>query len=72
LAVAFYAQGNSTQQAIDSMKNLPFLFLIPGQGFSLAVVYGVWAVIVIALYPLCNWYDKYKTNHKEKWWLSYL
>ena len=60
------------QQAIDSMQNLPFMFLIPGQGFGLAVVYGVWAAVIIALYPLCKWYDKYKTSHKEKWWLSYL
>ncbi len=21
------------------------------------------------LYPLCKWYDKYKTNHKGKWWV---
>ena len=72
LAVAFYAKGNNTQDAINSMQNLPFMFLIPGQGFGLAVVYGIWAVVIIALYPLCKWYDKYKTNHKEKWWLSYL
>jgi uncharacterized membrane protein len=23
-------------------------------------------------YPLCKWYDNYKTAHKEKKWLSYL
>ncbi len=71
-AIVFFAKGNSMQQAIDSMQNLPFMFLIPGQGFGLAVVYGVWAAVIIALYPLCKWYDKYKTSHKEKWWLSYL
>ena len=70
--IAFYAQGNTTQQAIDSMKNFPFLFVIPGKGFGLAAVYGVWVGVIIALYPLCKWYDRYKTNHKEKWWLSYL
>jgi uncharacterized membrane protein len=43
-----------------------------GYGFSLKVVYLVWAIVVIGLYPLCKWYDKYKQNHKEKWWLSYL
>jgi uncharacterized membrane protein len=71
-AIVFFAKGNSMQQAIDSMQNLPFMFLIPGQGFGLAVVYGIWAAVIIALYPLCKWYDKYKTSHKEKWWLSYL
>jgi hypothetical protein len=43
-----------------------------GYGFSLPVVYLVWIIVIAILYPLCKWYDKYKTNHKEKWWLSYL
>jgi hypothetical protein len=43
-----------------------------GYGFSLGIVYFVWLVIVIGVFPLCKWYDKYKTNHKEKWWLSYI
>lgn len=43
-----------------------------GYGFSLGVTYLVWIGIVLLLYPLCKWYDKYKTQHKEKWWLSYL
>jgi uncharacterized membrane protein len=72
-AIAFFIRGNHTvHEAINSMQNLPFLFVIPGEGFGLAVVYAVWAVVIIALYPLCKWYDKYKTNHREKWWLSYL
>jgi uncharacterized membrane protein len=45
---------------------------LKGYGFSLGVVYMVWLVIVIGLYPLCKMYDRYKLNHKEKWWLSYL
>ena len=45
---------------------------VKGYGFSLAVVYLIWIGVVLVLYPLCKWYDKYKTNHKEKWWLSYL
>lgn len=43
-----------------------------GYGFSLGIVYVVWIAVVLALYPLCLWYDRYKINHKEKWWLSYL
>lgn len=43
-----------------------------GYGFSLPVAYLFWITIVAALYPFCNWYDKYKQKHKEKWWLSYL
>ncbi len=49
-----------------------FTKTLVGYGFSLGVVYLVWAAVVIGVYPLCKWYDKYKTNHKEKWWLSYL
>jgi presenilin-like A22 family membrane protease len=45
---------------------------LKGYGFSLGVVYLVWIGIVVGLYPLCKWYDTYKTTHKEKWWLSYL
>ena len=49
-----------------------FTQTLKGYGFSLGIVYLVWLTIVIGLYPLCKWYDRYKTNHKEKWWLSYL
>ncbi len=45
---------------------------LKGYGFSLGVTYLVWIGVVLLLYPLCKWYDKYKTAHKEKWWLSYL
>jgi uncharacterized membrane protein len=45
---------------------------LTGYGFSLGVVYIVWIGVVVALYPLCKWYDRYKQTHKEKWWLSYL
>jgi uncharacterized membrane protein len=49
-----------------------FTETLKGYGFSLGIVYLVWVGIVIGLYPLCRWYDRYKQNHKEKWWLSYL
>ncbi len=41
-------------------------------GYPLWIVYAVWVGIVLLLYPLCNWYMKYKANNKDKWWLSYL
>ncbi len=71
--IAFFIRGNHTvQDAIDSMQRVPFLFVMPGEGVGLALVYAVWAGVIITLYPLCKWYDKYKTSHKEKWWMSYL
>lgn len=45
---------------------------LKGYGFSLPVVYIIWIILLIGLYPLCKWYDAYKRNHREKWWLSYL
>ena len=70
--ILFFARGHSMQDAVNSMKNLPFMFTIPGEGYSLWVVYFIWLAVVISLYPLCKWYDQYKTSHREKWWLSYL
>ncbi|MGM5471335.1 DUF1624 domain-containing protein [Flavobacteriaceae bacterium LMO-SS05] len=43
-----------------------------GYGVNLGWVYVVWLTIVLMLYPLCLKFSKYKLNHKEKWWLSYL
>jgi len=45
---------------------------LSGYGFSLTVVYVVWISLIMVLYFLCKWYDRYKSLHKEKWWLSYL
>jgi uncharacterized membrane protein len=53
-------------------KGIHFVPYLGSYGFPLVVVYGVWILVVASLYPLCKWYDGYKTKHKEKWWLSYL
>lgn len=45
---------------------------LQGYGFSLGVTYLVWATLLVILYYLCKWYDRYKASHREKWWLSYL
>lgn len=45
---------------------------LKGYGFGLGFVYFVWMAVVIVLFPLCLWYDRYKSSHREKWWLSYL
>jgi len=73
IAVAFYfIHGHHMSEVWNIGKQFPFLFVVPGQGESLLVVYIIWIALVAALYPLCKWYDGYKTSHKEKWWLSYL
>jgi len=46
---------------------------LKGYGFSLGVVYIIWFFVIIALYPVCKWYDGYKRKHlAEKKWLSYI
>jgi len=40
-------------------------------GYSLPVVYVVWAAIVIAIYPACLWYARVKARSRSVW-LSYL
>jgi len=45
---------------------------LKGYGFNLWVVYAVWIFVVLSLYPLCKWFARYKAEHRDKWWLSYL
>ncbi len=45
---------------------------LQGYGFSLGVVYLIWMIVVVSLYPVCVWYWNYKKNHRHNWWLSYL
>ncbi len=40
-------------------------------GFRLWVVYLVWIVGVLLLYPLCKWFAGVKARRRD-WWLSYL
>jgi len=70
--IFFFARGHSFQDAGNVGKQFPFLFVAPGEGYGLFVVYCVWLTVVVALYPLCKWYNNYKIIHREKWWLSYL
>jgi uncharacterized membrane protein len=42
----------------------------PGWGFSLPVIYLIWASVVLALYPLCRWFAALKQRRSDAW-LSY-
>ena len=50
---------------------LPNQYQLMEYGYPLWVVYLVWVIVILILYPICNKYMKYKSNSK-KWWLSYL
>jgi len=41
-------------------------------GLGLGAVYVVWLMVIVMLYPLCRWYQKFKQNNPSKGWLSYL
>jgi uncharacterized membrane protein len=42
----------------------------PGWGYSLPIVYLVWACVVLMLYPLCRWFAGVKQRRSDAW-LSY-
>lgn len=41
-------------------------------GFSLAETYVIWICIVLLLYPLCTYWNAFKTRNKSRWWVSYV
>jgi len=69
-AVTFFMRGHSLAEGINPTAFIKFIQ--PGEGVQLRYVYLVWLAVVILLYPVCKWYDRYKADHKEKKWLSYL
>jgi hypothetical protein len=71
---AFFMRGHSLSEGVytNSQGPLPpFNFVVPGEGYSLWIVYLVWMFVFVSLYPLCKWFSEYKQTHKQ-WWLSYL
>jgi uncharacterized membrane protein len=42
----------------------------PGWGYSLPIIYLVWAAVVLTLYPLCRWFAGLKRRRNDAW-LSY-
>lgn len=50
---------------------VPYMFLPEGYDIGLPMVYLVWALIILMLYPVCKWFAELK-NRRKDWWLSYL
>jgi uncharacterized membrane protein len=73
LAIAVcYARYGTAHWMFESpdLAHYPFT-APPGWGYSLPVVYLVWAFVVVALYPLCRWFAAVKQRRRYAW-LSYL
>ena len=69
LVAAEYFHNDWTDMIVSFWVN--FDPQLRGYGFELWVTYVIWIVVVVALYPLCRWYDQYKKNNPQKKWLSY-
>lgn len=65
--VAFFATGRPLSDAASGN----FAFRPNDFGFSLPVVYVIWIGVIAILYPICKWYNRYKSTH-DQWWLAYL
>lgn len=51
--------------------DFPFMFEPAPFGYTLSVVYLIWALVIALLYFPCRWFANYKRSHQQ-WWLSYL
>ena len=72
--ILFLARGHSIADGMHYLPGGGFqpFFTIRGEGYSLSIVYVIWLAVVVSLYPLCKWYDRYKSEHRDNKWLSYL
>ena len=70
--IAYFLRGHQLSDLKEYAGQMLFLFVVPGEGVGLIGVYAVWLLVIVLLYPLCKRYDRYKSSHKDKWWLSYL
>ena len=69
--IAYMISHNKTFAEVDLHFNAGFGGIPFGVGYSLGIVFIVWICLVLFLYPLCKWYNNYKSTHTA-WWLSYL
>jgi uncharacterized membrane protein len=68
-----YALNGSAHWMFESPSLDKFPFTTPPVwGFSLPIVYLVWAGVVITCYPLSRWYAGVKRRRPDLKWLSYL
>lgn len=65
----YFVEGLGSKDIVDPKS---FFYFRPlNFGYDLWVVYAVWIGAILILYPVCKWYNRYKSTHRY-WWLSYL
>jgi uncharacterized membrane protein len=70
LAFARYGTARFFLHAPLSMGTPAKIFPVD-YGYGLSVVYIVWLVVVVLLYPFCLWFAALKQRRRD-WWLGYL
>lgn len=67
-----YARYGTAHWMFESPDLAHYPFSAPPEwGYSLPVIYAVWALVVITMYPLCRWFAAVKTRRNDVW-LSYM
>lgn len=71
--LAAVSTGTAASALVIKTMRISEITGLSGYGFGLPVVYLVWIAIVLMLYPVCKWFDAYRTRYASRqWWLSYL
>jgi uncharacterized membrane protein len=68
--IAYMITTGKSFRELDFHFSAGFGGLPAGAGYTLGWVYVAWISIVLVLYPVCKWYNNYKSTHTQ-WWLSY-
>lgn len=70
--IAAMISGHSAADMVDLTTWVTANPQLKGYGFSLSVVYIVWIIVIVVLYPISRRFDQYKrANQTRQWWLSY-
>jgi len=71
--ITYFARGHSLSEGMKGLEGLPFKICCPRRRiFFRLCIYDLVGYRHFNVFRCVNGYDKYKTNHKEKKWLSYI
>ena len=64
-------ESRSSREHPSAFVTNPF-FSIRRPGVRVPVIYGIWVLTVLLLYPACRWFAGVKARRRDLWWLGYL